>query len=265
MTTSVPRLLAAVNALAPVNATLDAVFDGGRPRCLAPQLLIRDDHGWLPATALVDGSRLAELMEAARQRWQASPHAAAALAWKTYSYWTALPAVLGWAAARRVPLLRPDDVLIRFGQPDPLLTVGLRPSVRVAVLAGDPLTRGGLPPRVTVAADEAALLATLRESLFDAHLTPALRAVQGWAKVGGRNLRGSVSSGIANGILRAAHVLPGTPAHDIRTLLTAFGIEDLVDLVPGGSGRLTVRRKTCCLAFTLPRPKVCAGCCLPRR
>jgi ferric iron reductase protein FhuF len=32
--------------------------------------------------------------------------------------------------------------------------------------------------------------------------------------------------------------------------------------VPGPTGELTVQRKTCCLAFTLPQPKVCAGCCL---
>ena len=43
---------------------------------------------------------------------------------------------------------------------------------------------------------------------------------------------------------------------------TSRRIADLVDLVAGPGGRPTVQRKTCCLAFTLPRPKICAGCCI---
>ncbi|WP_249714934.1 (2Fe-2S)-binding protein [Rhizomonospora bruguierae] len=35
---------------------------------------------------------------------------------------------------------------------------------------------------------------------------------------------------------------------------------DLSDLVPDRSGELTVQRKTCCLSFALPQPKVCTGC-----
>ena len=38
--------------------------------------------------------------------------------------------------------------------------------------------------------------------------------------------------------------------------------DDLVDLVPGPTGEPAVQRRTCCLAFTLPQPKVCGGCCL---
>jgi ferric iron reductase protein FhuF len=39
-------------------------------------------------------------------------------------------------------------------------------------------------------------------------------------------------------------------------------VADLVELVPGRGGEPTVQRRTCCLAFTLPSPKVCQGCCV---
>jgi ferric iron reductase protein FhuF len=39
-------------------------------------------------------------------------------------------------------------------------------------------------------------------------------------------------------------------------------VADLIELVPERDGRLDVQRKTCCLAFTLPQPKVCKGCCI---
>src|SRR5688572_27095428 len=55
-----------------------------------------------------------DLLDTAKQRWRAAPHAAAALAWKCYSYWTSLPAVLGYAVAHRVPLMTPDAVTLRW-------------------------------------------------------------------------------------------------------------------------------------------------------
>ena len=67
---------------------------------------------------------------------------------------------------------------------------------------------------------------------------------------------------MAYGVLRSADVLPGASADTIDTLLTALGIQDLIELVPNGTGKLVVQRKTCCLAFTLPQPKVCKGCCI---
>jgi ferric iron reductase protein FhuF len=47
-------------------------------------------------------------------------------------------------------------------------------------------------------------------------------------------------------------------------ILTALGLEDLVDLSSRRDGRpgLEVQRRTCCLAFTLPEPKICSGCCI---
>jgi hypothetical protein len=247
--------------LAPVTATLRAMFGTSTQLPgLAPDLLVPDAAGWMPTTELA-AAQLETLLDSARRRWNAQPHAAAALAWKAYTYWLALPAVLGWASARRVPLLRADDVLMHFRDARPLVTLGLRHDIPVAVLSSDPLALSGLP-QVRVVDDEAALLAAFRTSLLDEHLTPMLDAIHGRVRIGARTLLGSVSSGVAYAVLRSADVLPGSSAETIQTLLGALGVEDLIELVPGRNGKLDVQRKTCCLAFTLPQPKVCAGCCI---
>jgi hypothetical protein len=227
---------------------------------VAPDLLVQDPTGWRPATHLTTEG-LSTLLDSAGRRWKAQPHAAAALAWKAYTYWLALPAVLGFASARRVPLLTADDVLVHFNDPRPLVTVGLRADIGVAVLPGDPLAISGLP-QVKVVADEDALLGELRRSLLDGHLTPLLDAIHGQVRLGKRTLLGSLSSGVAYGVLRSADVLPGSSAGTIERLNDALGVGDLVELVPDRSGKLDVQRKTCCLAFTLPQPKVCKGCCI---
>ncbi|MEU8253489.1 hypothetical protein AB0C06_04370 [Micromonospora inaquosa] len=256
-----PRREAATTPLAPVTAALRAMFGTDDLPGLARGLLVEDEFGWAPATTLIDGSRLPELLNGAAARWGGTPHACAALAWKSYSYWAALPVVLGWASARRVPLLDPADLLIHFQDHRQLLTMGLRRGTTVAVLPNDPLALAGLP-EVRVVADEAELLAALRGSLLDAHLAPLITAIQSEVRVGTRTLLGSVASGIAHGILRAADGLPGSTVQSIDTLLGALDLTDLVELVPGPTGEPTVQRRTCCLAFTLPRPKVCQGCCV---
>jgi hypothetical protein len=247
--------------LAPVTAALRAMFGTDDLPGLAPGLLVDDEFGWSPATTLIDGSRLPELLNGAATRWGGTPHACAALAWKSYSYWTALPVVLGWASARRVPLFDPADVLIHFQDHRQLLTMGLRRGITVAVLPSDPLALAGLP-EVRVVADEAELLTELRVSLLDSHLAPLITAIQSEVRVGTRTLLGSVASGIAHGILRAADGLPGSTVQSIDTVLGALDLTDLIELVPGPTGEPTVQRRTCCLAFTLPRPKVCQGCCV---
>ncbi|MDG4762782.1 hypothetical protein O7632_01415 [Solwaraspora sp. WMMD406] len=228
---------------------------------LHPGLLVSNETGWVPATTLIDGDQLPTLLASAARRWQAKRHAAAALAWKAYSYWVALPAALGWAAARRVPLLRASDVLLRMDEAGPLVDIGLRPSVTVAVLPNDPLAVSGLP-EVVVVPDDAALLGLLRASLLDEHLNPLLDTIHRQVKIGQRTLLGSLASGVAYAILQAADTLPGTPAETIGTLLDALDVADLIELVPGADGEPTVQRKTCCLAFTLPEPKICPGCCI---
>ena len=264
MTTALEQNRRAVRApqpLAPVTATLHAMFGTSTELPgLAADLLVQDTTGWLPATSLA-GDRLDTLLDSARRRWNAQPHAAAALAWKAYTYWLALPAVLGWASARRVPLLTAGDVLIHFDDPRALVTLGLRAGIPVAVLPGDPIAVSGLP-QVRVVRDEAALLGELRRSLLDEHLTPLLNAIHDKVRLGKRTLLGSLASGIAYGVLRSADVLPGFSAETIHQLETALGVQDLIELVPGRYGNLDVQRKTCCLAFTLPQPKVCQGCCI---
>ena len=261
MTVALDRDAIAGPPLAPVTATLRAIFGTSTELPgLAPDLLVHDTAGWMPTTELA-GSKLPDLLTSARHRWQAQPHAAAALAWKAYTYWLALPAVLGWASARRVPLLTADAVLMHFEDRRPLITLGLRHDITVAVLPSDPLALSGLPG-VRVVADEAALLEELRRSLLDEHLTPLLDAIHTEVRLGSRTLLGSLASGIAYAVLRCADVLPGSSAETIDTLLEALDVADLVELVPGESGNLTVQRKTCCLAFTLPAPKVCNGCCI---
>ncbi|HEX8632198.1 MAG TPA: hypothetical protein VF755_28915 [Catenuloplanes sp.] len=267
MTAAVEHDARAAAPLAPVTATLRAIFGTStRLPGLAPDLLVDDRAGWLPATELVNGNRLPDLLDAAARRWNAQPHAAAALAWKAYTYWLALPAVLAWVSSRRVPLLRPADVLVHFEDHRPLITIGLDRDITVAVLPSDPLAVSGLP-QVRVVADEAQLLALLRASLLDEHLTPLLDTIhEAHVRVGNRTLLGSVASGVAYGILRAADVVPGPTAENVGVLLSALGVQDLIELVPGPDGALAVQRKTCCLAFTLPQPKVCAGCCIaPQR
>ena len=82
-------------------------------------------------------------------------------------------------------------------------------------------------------ADEAELLAVLRASLLDGHLAPMLeRSTRGpgrcphparLARLGGRH-----------GDPRSADVLPGSSAQNIGALLTALGVDDLIELVRPG-------------------------------
>jgi len=249
--------------LAPIRLAIGNV---GRRRPLngiVSTLTVEDPTGWIPATALTDGSRIDELIDAAAHRWNAAPHVAAALAWKAYSYWAALPAVLGWAAVRRVPLMRPEDILVHLGDHRPVVQIGLRPGIRVAVLPGDPIWGLTDPDALALAPDKDALLTALRTSLLDAHLTPMIDALRSRSRISARTLLGSVASGVAYGVIDGSATLADQTRRDIATLLNTLGVSDLVE-VNAGAGGLSVQRKTCCLAFTLPEPKVCSGCCLRR-
>jgi hypothetical protein len=256
--------------LSPIRATLRAM--AARPdqrplQGISPNLTLDDTGGWTRATDLISGEALDDFLDTAKQRWCATPHAAAALAWKCYSYWLALPAVLGYAAARRVALMRPDAVWWKWSPQQPFLTVGLT-SVEVAVLPSDPLALGTRATRpgaeVRVVPDEDALLAELRTSLVDEHLAPLLDNVRRGLHIGSRTFWGSFASGVAHGLSRAADVVPGTTLDTAESVLGALGVRDLVDLGPrdGGRAGLSVQRRTCCLAFTLPEPKICSGCCI---
>lgn len=248
-------------AYAPITATLRSMFGTDLLPGLAPGLVITDERGWQTAGTLIHDGAIGDFIAAAVTRWQGSRHACTGVAWKAYSYWLALPAVLGWASARRVPLLDPADVLVDFADHRPAVALGLRPQTRIAVLPGDPLALTG-DPRIEVVADEAALLTVLRESLLDRHLTPMITALQTEVRLGTRALHGSIASGVAYAILQAADVLPGGSLRSIDTLLETLGMSDLIEIATDADGLPAVRRRTCCLAVRLPQPKVCPGCCI---
>jgi hypothetical protein len=236
------------DALRPLTVTLSGM--GPQPGLASP-LIVVNQLDWVPVTELIDGRKLPALLDAARHRWDATPHAAATLTWKSYSYWASMPAILSWAASRRVPLMDPENVVVNFQPTSPLLQVGLS-RLSMAVLPDDPLASSGHPGVFTVPSEEV-LLKTLKTSLFDHHLDPLLERIRVTSKIGRRTLLGSVASSIAYVLLRGGY---GEP--EITTLLESFEVTDLVDFPEGGG----VHRKTCCLAFTLPQPKICSGCCL---
>jgi hypothetical protein len=222
----------AVSTTAPLAAVLSGIGDirdrlGEAPiHGLVPGLVVTDPSGWTPATRYADRSALPALISAAQRRWDTSPHVAAALAWKAYCYWLALPAVLGYAAGR-VPDVSAGNVLLRPHAGRPFLEVGLC--------------------RPAFTAPEA-----LRERMLDQHLGPVLDGLHELTNLGRRTLLGSIASGVAHALARAGKVDVAAP------VLDALGVASLVEITPDGR----VRRRTCCLAFALPEPKICQGCCL---
>jgi len=250
--------------LAPIEMTLAAMrarLGDTATHGVHRSILVNSPAGWVPAARLTDGSRVPQLVDTAKQRWGAAPHVAAALAWKSYTYWLALPAVAGYVTARRVPLLRPEDVLVDFHDRQPFLAIGMA-TPAVAVLQSDPLAATATPG-VVVVPDEPALLDLLRETLFDAHLDPVLDRIRERVHVGRRTMLGSVASGVAYGITRATgHASPESTVELIGAVLDALGVADLVELSATPGGDVLVQRRTCCLAFTLPEPKICSGCVL---
>jgi hypothetical protein len=253
-----PGLSPVEQALAGLRRRRGAAANAG----LAPGLLVpAGDPGWTPASALLSGDFLDHLLVAAKQRWNATPHAAAALAWRSYTYWLVMPVVLGWATARRVILLAPDDVLLQVtpARSRPLLRFGLR-RLRLAVAAGDPLAQSGAAAP-TVVGSEQQLLGVLRSSLRDRHLDPLLARIQERVHLGTRTLLGSLASAVAYGAVRGMEAPPAEVRATAGTLLSGLGVAGLVAIEPRPEG-LFVHRRTCCLAFTLPEPKVCSGCCL---
>lgn len=273
-------------ALAPVDDALAAVRRRRGPEGtggLADGLVVADvadPAGWLPASDLVSGEALDDLLAAAGRFWRAEPHAAAALAWRMYTYWLVMPPVLGWATARRVPLLDPGDVLVRINDRKPFVTVGLR-RVRVATLPTDPLAAGpeagGAPPggpspdaaptgtaEVVPVGGERELLAVLRATLRTGHLDPLLARIQDRVRLGTRTLLGSLASAVAYAVVRGVEAAPDEIYRAANTLLSTLDVADLVTLEPGADGHPAVWRHTCCLAFTIPEPKICSGCPLRR-
>ncbi len=240
---------------------VDEARPEGYPAGVATGLVVPPDtvatEGWFPATKLVDGSLLPALLDEPVRRWGAPPHAAAALSWKAYTYWLCLPAVLGYARLRRIPVWDADNTVVRLCEDVPYLMLGMRYPA-VAVLESDPLAG---QPGTMVVSSEAELLQMLRESVVDRHLEPLLRATRAQVRVGSRILWGALASSVAYAMTLAPNVDQIATA---KVLLEALGTPDLVELVPGPDGATGVRRRTCCLAFTAPSLTICADCCIRR-
>ena len=210
---------------------------------------------WRPAAELTGPARIDELLHAASVRWPGGPHVAAALAFKSYAYWATLPAVIGFAAARRVPRVDAANTLARIHGVAPFVEIGLV-RAELTALTSDPV------PGAHLVDDDAALLAVLREQLLDRHLGPLADELHARARLGRRTLLGSLASAVCYALLRASDVLPGPAVPTAEMILKALGVADLVDFSPDAQGRLRVQRRTCCLEFAAETPRVCAGCVL---
>ncbi len=200
---------------------------------------------WHPATSLVNGDAIDDLIVAAVRRWPAETHVAAALAWKSYAYWLTLPTVIGYVADRSVVDVRPDNVEFRIH--------GTPPFVEIRLL------RAGATSRI----GDAGLLAELRKGLLDEHLDPMMEQLHRRVHLGRRTLLGSVASAVCYAVIRGFEALPDRAVADAGEVLEALDISDLVEFSVGDDGLPRVRRHTCCLAFALPTPKICSGCVLP--
>ncbi|HEY5836976.1 hypothetical protein [Streptomyces sp.] len=247
-------------SLRPVEAALAGLRRRGLgPAGVADPLVVADTRGWEPATGLLDGSRLPALLEYPAARWNAAPHASATLAWKAYTYWLAHLVLLGWTS-RRVPRLSAENTLVRLDGRPPYVTVGLRTGAMTAV--GTDRGRPGAEVTTVGADDE--LLAVLREELLERHLIPLAAAIRQRTAVGSRTLWGEVAAGLGRVADRTRPVRGGPPGGDLVALLHTLGVDHLVGLRSERTGRVTVRRRTCCLAFTvsgLDGP--CADCRIP--
>lgn len=260
MTTTLPdvRLL---SPLAPITTALAGIArsrGADRVSGVAPGLVVTSPDGYTPATRFTDGTAVRDLLDAPKARWGAAPHAAAALAWKGYSFWLAFPAVVGWGVARRVPLLNAENTLVRLDADRPWFRFGMRRAT-VAVLPNDPVA--GMPG-VHVVPDESALLDVLRTTLVDQHLAPLLSRLRGEVRVGHRTLWGSLASGVAHAVEYTADTAPLSIVGTVEELLEALRVPDLVDVSCTEDGGMNLRRKTCCLAFTVEGLATCRSCCV---
>ncbi|WP_250031061.1 hypothetical protein [Paractinoplanes maris] len=225
----------------PVLAAIRAAFGTStRLSGLAPDLVVTDPDGWHRAADLT-GAGIGLLAAAGQRHWPGPPHVAAALSWKAYSSWLAVPVAFTWVAAHRVARVAASDVLVRFDARPAPICLGLS---RAGLESGPP-------------ADEA----TLRRVLLDEHVDPLLDAVQRTVRLSRRLLLGSLAAGIAHATRHAVRVVPGASPDAVGTLLAALGVDQLVEWAADPVGQITVRRRTCCLAFTLPEPRFCTDCC----
>jgi ferric iron reductase protein FhuF len=211
-----------------------------------------------PAAELAAGERVEELMGTAAALWGGSAHANAALAWKTYCYWTVAPVVLGYLAGRRVPVMDAGNTVFSVSQDDPMFSVRqVRPHFLVL-----PHDACAFVPGTEVVRNEGELLDRLRADVLEGHLAPVLDAFLARVRVGRRTLTGSLASGLSYAVASMAQVVSEPAEVAAKTLLDAFDVSHLVDITTDEIGRLVYRRRTCCLALTIDGGRTCSTCCV---
>ena len=215
---------------------------------IADYLSTDDSAGWTAASDLVSGKRLDVLFDMPRQQWNAPAHAAAVLAWKTYTYRLAQPLATAWTLAREIPLLSADNVLVKILPEAPYITVGLRRSTS-AVLPTSCATRSH---DAIVVPDEPGLLTFLRHTLIEEHLRPLLERTMLERRVGARILWGQAAAGLAY----AFYNISATPAQDTAQLTEALGLAGLAGVCDDGN----IWRTTCCRALNSPDLSACRDC-----
>ncbi|WP_107259430.1 ferric iron reductase [Plantactinospora sp. BB1] len=225
---------------------------------IAEPLVVTDVAGWLPAVGLVAGAGLERLLSGKVRTLRVPLHVSAVLTWKAYTYWLTLPAVAGYLSSRRVPVLSAGNMLVRVSRREPWVVLGMRNPL-VTVLATDPSAGAGA---TRVVPDEAVLLRTMREAIVERHLRPLALAVCDLTRIGERPLRGGLANAVARHVQRAPGLAGEEALATAGTLLRALGVEDLVRLDLTGTGALRVRRRTCCMAFTVSGLDPCESCAL---
>ncbi|MFG1700433.1 hypothetical protein [Nonomuraea sp. NPDC049309] len=197
---------------------------------VVPGLVIDPGDGsWTPVTELVREpyTLLTELVDETAARWNAPRHVGAALFWKTYGYWHALPLALGWALGGRVPVMPFEATYFQVSPAG--VTLG---ASRVRWDTGVAAVRGAL----------------------EESQRPLVEAINALTKVGERTLWGSTAEAFAHPLTT---IVPG----DYMELLRLIGppLDGLIE--PAGDGYF---RRTCCLWITLPGVEPCGSCCVLR-
>lgn len=236
-------------------ARMRAAFGESSTAGIAPGVVVPASTGWFSAAELVDGDRLAELTAGPARRWQASPHAAASLAWKAYCYWLGLPVVTAWVVGAPVPDVTPARVLVRLLNTSPFLQIALAPMEPTDESAslGTQRSRFAVLPAGATAA-------RVRATMLKRHLEPIAERLLCGSRVSRRTLSGELAYGLACIHARAATLAP-CPTLTAAQMLDGLGLREFVHLPDEvGSGH-RARRLTCCLALAVPAlNRICADC-----
>ncbi|GAA2610848.1 (2Fe-2S)-binding protein [Actinomadura fulvescens] len=223
----------AETALEPLMDVLRTAEAAGITLGVAPGL--RAEADWVSVADLTraPSAALEAMVEQAAERWSAPLHVAAALWWKGFSYWTALPVAVGWALGGHVPLMTPENTAVRPLPGEPFMIVGLNETRVASGTAGE-------------------LGAVIRDTLIERLHAPVIETLHELTRTGRRGLWGSVAEALVE-----PFAMLGMGAGTAQGLLDAVGgpVAGLVEMP-------SLRRRTCCLWVTLPGSDACPTCCV---